>query len=118
MSIRRGVPGRIPSGFAAAFLAFAVAAAFLGLSPEAGLTGKPKTSATAKTKQKTTAPGAKVSVEEAKQIALKIVPGEVTSVEVEKKRGRQVYAVEIQNPDKGEIDVFVDVQTGEVLGTD
>jgi uncharacterized membrane protein YkoI len=110
--------GQNPRGFSAAVLAIAVAVAVLGVSPETGLTGEPKAFAAAKAKQRSTAPAAKVSVEEAKLIALKMIPGEVTSVEIEKKRGRQVYTVEIQNPDKGEIDVFVDVQTGEVVGTD
>lgn len=64
-------------------------------------------------------PVAKVSEKRAEEIALKEVPGDVTSIEIEKKRGRTVYAVEILAEEDGaETDVFVDIQTGEVVGTD
>ena len=64
-------------------------------------------------------PVAKVTKEVATEIALKKVPGTVTAVDMEKKRGRDVYAVEIIAADSGkETDVFVDRLTGEVVGTD
>jgi hypothetical protein len=66
-------------------------------------------------KQKSAA--AKVSIADAKRIALQRMPGKVTDVAIEKKRGRNVYVVEIQTG-RGEVDVFVDTQTGEVIGTD
>lgn len=66
-------------------------------------------------KQKSAA--AKVSVADAKRIAIERMPGKVTDVTIEKKRGRNVYVVEIQTG-SGEVDVFVDTQTGEVVGTD
>jgi uncharacterized membrane protein YkoI len=63
-------------------------------------------------------PGAKVTREQAASIALRAVAGEVTSVDVERKLGKIVYTVEIMTPHGVETDVFVDVQSGEVLGTD
>jgi peptidase YpeB-like protein len=63
-------------------------------------------------------PGAKVTRDEAASIALKTVAGEVTSVDVERKLGKIVYTVEIQTTAGEETDVFVDVVTGEVLGTE
>ena len=45
------------------------------------------------------------------------VNGEVTDVEIERKRGKEVYTVEID--DNGdEVDVFVDTETGYVVGTE
>jgi Peptidase propeptide and YPEB domain len=66
-------------------------------------------------KQKSAA--AKVSIADAKKIALQRTPGKVTDVTIERKRGKSVYVVEIQTGG-GEVDVFVDTQTGEVVGTD
>jgi uncharacterized protein YdbL (DUF1318 family) len=60
---------------------------------------------------------AKISAEDAKRIALQRVPGKVTDVTIERKNGRNVYVVEIQ-ADGREVDVFVDPQTGEIVGTD
>jgi uncharacterized membrane protein YkoI len=62
---------------------------------------------------------AKISEEKAAEIALKEVPGNVTEVVIEKKRGKKVYVVEIIEKGSGaEVDVFVDIETGEVVGTD
>lgn len=66
-------------------------------------------------KQKSAA--AKITAENAKKIALQRVPGKVTDVTIERKRGKNVYVVEIQTEGR-EVDVFVDTQTGEVVGTD
>ena len=60
---------------------------------------------------------AKVSIADAKKIALQRTPGTVTDVTIEKKRGKNVYVVEIRTG-SGEVDVFVDTQTGEIVGTD
>jgi hypothetical protein len=60
---------------------------------------------------------AKITVENAKKIALQRVPGKVTDVTIERKKGKNVYVVEIQT-DGREVDVFVDTQTGEIVGTD
>jgi len=68
--------------------------------------------------QKYTPPVAKVSGDQATQIALKTIPGKATSVKIERKRGHNVYVVEIMTPSEGEKDVFVDIETGEVVGTD
>jgi hypothetical protein len=52
------------------------------------------------------------------RIALKTIPGKVTKVVIEKKKGKNVYVVEIMTEKKGEIDVFVDIVSGKVIGTD
>jgi uncharacterized membrane protein YkoI len=58
-----------------------------------------------------------ITEEEAIQIALKMANGEVTDIEIERKKGHEVYAVEID--DNGdEVDVFVDIKTGEIVGTE
>jgi hypothetical protein len=62
--------------------------------------------------------GAKVTRDQAIAIALRAVPGRATSVEVEQKLGRLVYTVEVMPSGGNETDVFVDVATGEVVGTD
>jgi uncharacterized membrane protein YkoI len=66
-----------------------------------------------------TPPVAKVTGQQATEIALKEVPGVVTSVVIERKRGKNVYVVEIiAKEDGAETDVFVDIESGEVVGTD
>ena len=64
------------------------------------------------------AAGAKITEDQAKAVALKAMPGKVTGVAIEKKKGKTVYVVEIMTEKKGEIDVFVDVVSGKVIGTD
>lgn len=68
--------------------------------------------------QRQPTPVAKISPEQATKIALERIPGKVTEVKIERKRGKNVYVVEIQTPNEGEKDVFVDIQTGEIVGTD
>ena len=64
-------------------------------------------------------PVAKVNGNQATEIALKVIPGEAKSVAIERKRGHNVYVVEIVDKKDGvEKDVFVDIETGEVVGTD
>ena len=63
-------------------------------------------------------PVAKITEEQASKIALERIPGKVTEVKIERKRGKNVYVVEIQTPDQGEKDVFVDIETGRIVGTD
>jgi hypothetical protein len=62
--------------------------------------------------------GAKISPEQASKIALEKIPGNVTDVTIERKRGKGVYVVEIQTPDEGEKDVLVDIKTGRIVGTE
>jgi uncharacterized membrane protein YkoI len=62
---------------------------------------------------------AKITAEQASQIALTTVPGKVTDVAIERKRGRNVYVVEIvAEKDGAEIDVLVDIESGKVIGTE
>jgi hypothetical protein len=63
-------------------------------------------------------PVAKVTGEQAAQIAQKVIPGKPTSLVIERKKGKNVYVVEIMTKDAGEKDVFVDIESGEVVGTD
>ena len=63
-------------------------------------------------------PAAKITEEQAKKIALERIPGKVTDVAIEKKGGKNVYVIEIQSLEQGEKDVFVDVETGKIIGTD
>jgi uncharacterized membrane protein YkoI len=63
-------------------------------------------------------PAAKITEEQAKKIALERIPGKVTDVTIERKRGKNVYVVEIQTPDQGEKDVLVDIVTGQIVGTE
>jgi uncharacterized membrane protein YkoI len=63
-------------------------------------------------------PAAKITEEQAKKIALERIPGKVTDVAIEKKGGKNVYVIEILSPEQGEKDVFVDIETGKIIGTD
>jgi len=62
--------------------------------------------------------GTKITKEQATKVALERVPGKVTDVTIEKKRGKNVYVVEILSPDQGEKDVLVDMESGKVVGTE
>ncbi len=64
-------------------------------------------------------PVAKVDGIQATEIALAEIPGNATSIKIERLGRRNVYAVEIiSDKDGGEWDVFVDIETGEIVGTD
>lgn len=58
-----------------------------------------------------------ITEQEAIAIAKKEIDGKVTDVEIEKKFGRNCYVVEMDDDGK-EIDVIIDINTGEVLGTE
>jgi len=49
------------------------------------------------------------------EIALMEVPGEVTEVELERHRGRQVFEVEIMTEDGNETELKIAAETGEIL---
>jgi uncharacterized membrane protein YkoI len=66
---------------------------------------------------KYTPPVAKISGPQATKIALERMPGKATSLTIERKRGKNVYVVEIQTSN-GEHDVFVDIESGQIVGTD
>jgi len=63
-------------------------------------------------------PVAKITPEQATEAALKAISGRVTSVVIERKRGRHVYVVEIMTNNAGEKDVLVDIESGEIVGTE
>jgi uncharacterized membrane protein YkoI len=63
--------------------------------------------------------GAKITEEQAKQVALQKIPGEVTDATIEKKLGKMVWVIEIVAQNGGvETDVLVDLVSGEVLGVE
>jgi hypothetical protein len=68
--------------------------------------------------QTDTRPVLRVTKEEARAKALAAMQGEVTAVDLERKRGRVFWVVEMQTPKGDEIDVLVDVESGEVVGVD
>jgi len=63
-------------------------------------------------------PVARITPEQATETALKAMPGRMTSVVIERKRGRHVYVVEIMTSNAGEKDVLVDIESGEIVGTE
>lgn len=58
---------------------------------------------------------AKITMAEAKAIALKRVPGKILDGELEKERGRLQYAFDICSENNQIFDVEIDAKTGEVL---
>lgn len=61
----------------------------------------------------------KISDDEAKAIAVAAVPGDAVGVQIEKKLGKESIVVEvISAQDSGEVDVIIDMVTGEVRGID
>lgn len=70
-----------------------------------------------------TAPKAKetkvISEDDAKQIALKQVPGKAVDVAIEKKQGANRYVVEVRPAAGGkEVDVVIDMASGKVLSVE
>ena len=64
-------------------------------------------------------PVAKISGTEAAKIALEKVPGRANAVSIERKRQTNVYVVEVIQEGTGrELDVYVDIATGEVVGVE
>jgi len=63
-------------------------------------------------------PVAKITEHEAIALALKVIAGKANAVSIERKRGHNVYVVEIIPTGGGEKDVFVDIESGKVVGTD
>ncbi|MEW6035087.1 MAG: PepSY domain-containing protein [Candidatus Micrarchaeota archaeon] len=59
-----------------------------------------------------------ITEDEAKAIALAEVSGEVTSISIERKSGRLVYVVEVAADSGPETDVFIDIETGEVIAVE
>ena len=61
----------------------------------------------------------KITKEQATANALKVLPGKVTDFTIERKRGKEVYVVEIvADKDGSENDVLIDMTTGAVIGID
>jgi uncharacterized membrane protein YkoI len=61
--------------------------------------------------------GAKVTAAEAKAIAVQETGGRVTDLDTDRERGRDVWEVEVRTS-RGEADVLVDMETGEVLAVE
>ncbi|GAE25516.1 hypothetical protein JCM9140_1515 [Halalkalibacter wakoensis JCM 9140] len=62
----------------------------------------------------------KVNIEEARNIALTYIgSGSIDDIELEVKKGRYVYEVEIEDATgDDDVDVYIDANTGEVIGVD
>jgi len=88
---------------------------FVQLAALCGVLGGSATAALAYTGQEL-APGAKVSLEEARTIALRTVPGQITAEELEKERGGSGlrYSFDIKAKDAIH-EVGIDAKTGAVL---
>ncbi|MBW3011769.1 PepSY domain-containing protein [Candidatus Woesearchaeota archaeon] len=56
-----------------------------------------------------------VTEEDAKQTALRQVQGTVTDVSIETKYGIQAYVVEVRKTSGEEVDVVIDIETGEIV---
>src|SRR6266550_4566994 len=97
---------------AAATLGLAATLLLPGTAPAADAEEAPVQGAAAK-------PSAKISREQAVKAALAAVPGKVTDTGIEKKRGKNVWVIEIvADKDGAEIDVLVDLDSGKVIGVD
>ncbi len=99
---------------------FRRAAATLGLAATLLLPGTaPAADGEDRVQEAAAAPSAKVSREQAVEAALAAVPGKVTDAGIEKKRGKNVWVIEIvAEKDGAEIDVLVDLDSGKVIGLD
>jgi uncharacterized membrane protein YkoI len=76
---------------------------------------RPAESAKKSQKQEALAREAKISIEQAREIALKRAPGKIESGELERERGRLVYSFDIRNA-KGTItEVQVSAVTGKIV---
>lgn len=49
------------------------------------------------------------------EIALMEIPGEVQEVELENRRGTQIFEIEVLSAEGAEMEVVIDAQTGDVL---
>ena len=99
---------------------FRRAAATLGLAATLLLPGTaPAADAETPVQGAAAEPSAKISREQAVKAALAAVPGKVTDTGIEKKRGKNVWVIEIvADKDGAEIDVLVDLDSGKVIGID
>lgn len=106
--------------FPAQFLAILLALPFGCLSSSAALAASKIQGTTVDSESgraaTVVAASASISEEEAKEIALKAVPGQVIGVEIEKKFGAKRFVVEIiATADGAETDVIIEMETGKVL---
>lgn len=62
-----------------------------------------------------TAKARAIGLDEAARIALRLVPGEVEAIDLDRYRGKEVYEVEIRGTDHREHEVIVDAHSGEIL---
>ncbi len=75
-------------------------------------------SSSMKQEEKSNEPAERITEAEAKEIALNEVPGIVTGIGTETLSGKEVYVVQIE-PDNGpETDVFIDMETGDVISVE
>jgi uncharacterized membrane protein YkoI len=60
----------------------------------------------------------KVSIVEARAIALRAVPGKIRKEELETEKGRQIYSFDINSGAKVDKEVNIDANTGAVVSVD
>jgi uncharacterized membrane protein YkoI len=101
----------------------ALAAALMGATLMHGALAQYGSPAKAADKAPTTAQKAKetkaISEDDAKQIAVKQVPGKAVDVAIEKKLGANRYVVEVRPAAGGkEVDVVIDMVSGKVLSVE
>lgn len=60
----------------------------------------------------------KKTLAEAEALALRVVPGTVVESELEKERGRWVYAIEIRPDRGGEVEVLIDADDGSTVAVE
>ena len=63
------------------------------------------------------APKPKLSMKQARDIALKAVPGTVKSEEYEHEKGKWVYSFDITTKKPGVTEVLIDANTGKIIET-
>lgn len=83
----------------------------------AGDNGKEVTNGSIRVQQEESAyPGlAQITVEQAKDVALSNVQGDVLKIELEEENGFLVYGVEVVGPDKSVTDIKIDAGNGGIL---
>lgn len=71
--------------------------------------------ASKKASQEKYAKEAKITMQQAKEIALKRIPGTITDEDLEKERGKLMYSFDIRDESGKVFDVEIDAKTGKVL---
>jgi len=104
--------------FVATLLFLASSLCAQSTAPKKDTTSKPPTTAEKSKKNATLASQAKITMDQARQIALKQASGPVVSSELEKEKGKLIYSFDIKTSEKEITEVNVDAITGKVVGVE